>query len=961
MIHLRNRTEHSFQTAIGRHPAVLACQTPGVPAGITDRHGTWGHVRWAKACKKSGHKPIFGVELAIVPDVELRERQNTAFMTFLARTDAGLCELYKLVTLACDKFYYTPRLDYKLLPEVSDGIIILSGSSPVWGLVPKMQKNFYVELNQLTPVGSIKAALARGYGEDRLVATSDNLYPRQVDRKAYQIILGDKAAMRTRPAHILNSWEWLELWPGHEAALKLAESLAAECTAALPIGTLVHPEVPFTLREMCIKGALERGVNLKDKAYQARMERELELIMEKAFEDYFYVVADMIGYAKQHMFVGPARGSSCGSLVCYLVGITDIDPLPHDLLFERFIDINREDYPDIDIDFQDDKREMVFDYLRKKYGHDNVARLGTVNVFKAKSAISLVAKQLGIPMWETEDVKKSIIERSTGDSRAQFCILDTFEQLEIGRRLLAKYPELKMAAELEGHASHTGKHAAGILVTADSVTNYCAINGYTGTAMLDKYDAESLNLLKIDALGLRTLSVLADCLESVGWPKEKLKQWAITDDKAFEVLRKFKFAGIFQFEGYALQSLAKQMPVESFQDIVSITALARPGPLNSGAATEFLKRRMGKEKVVHLHPLCEPFTRETYGTIIFQETVMQITREIGALSWEDVSQLRKAMSKSLGKEYFDGYWIKFLNGAKEKHKMKEEDARRIWDNVNSMGSWSFNKSHAVAYGLMSYWCCVLKAYYPLEFAAACLRNSKDDDQAVKILRELSKEGYTYKPFDRELSEANWCVKAGQLVGGLTAIKGVGDKLAANLLRKRANNLPFTPREERLLTSGETPWDFVFEAKERWSHVMQHPELYGINSQLVKLDQINQDSQGVFVFLAKLTEKNLRDHNELQNLQKRGGKRMEGQTLFLNCTVEDDTASIVVNINKFRYERLGKPIVEEAKIGDWYVWKGDMRAGFRKIYIQRWRRMTGNPEFALEKISTELVNSSSPTT
>lgn len=943
LANIRNRTEHSYRTAYGKVENVVAIQQAPF-AAITDRHGTWGHVRWSKACKAAGIKPIFGVELAVVKDMEVREKQHTCHMNFLAINDAGLREIYELVTLATEKFYYVPRIDYDTIGDAlgTGNIICTSGSCTDLSNFGKGLKNFYVELNQLSP--RFVPAMAEEFGYE-LVAAGDNLYPRPQDKAAYEIVMGKDRISRTAPGHILDHWQWLELWPEHEEAISNSFRIAEQCEANLPSAEMIHPEVIKTLDQLCTDGAKRIGIDLKNDVYKSRLKRELDLIKEKKFEDYFHVVADMVNYAREHMLVGPARGSSCGSLVCYLIGITGIDPIPYDLLFERFIDINREDYPDIDIDFQDDKREMVFDYLRTKYGQDRVSRLGTISVFKAKSAITDVAKQLRIPVWEVQDLKDSIIERSTGDSRAAFCILDTFEQLDIGRKTLEKYPELRYSADLEGHARHTGVHAAGIIVTAHPVTNYCSINQQTGAAMLDKYDAEKLNLLKIDALGLRTLSVLQDTLDQIGWDRAKLENYPLDDQKAFDVLNVGKFSGIFQFEGYALQSLTKQMHVDGIEDIVSITALARPGPLNSGGATEFLKRRMGLSEVKYLHPMAEGITKVTYGVIVYQEQVMQIAREIGGLSWEDVSQLRKAMSKSLGKEFFDKYWERFKVGAKN-NGIKEPQAKVIWDNINTMGSWAFNRSHAVAYGLMSYWCLVMKAHHPLEFAASCLRNAKDDDQSVKILRELVNEGYTYKPYDAKHSKINWSVQNGELIGGLISIKGIGAKLAESIVRKRDAALPLTAREERLLKEGVTPWDSVFEAKDKWGHIRQNPAKYGIESKVVDLQEIVQESDGMFVFIGKLTEKNLRDHNELQNLEKRGGKKMEGQTLFLNITVEDDTSSMICTINKYRYLQYGLPIVEEGKIGDWYIFKGENKRGFRKIHIHRWKKLTGNPDFTL---------------
>jgi DNA-directed DNA polymerase III PolC len=969
MIHLRNRTEYSFRTAVGRLSEVLTAQDESKHwAGIADRHGTWGHVRWAKACAAVEIRPVFGVELAVVSDVSKdRERLPINYMSFFARTNAGLREIYELMTVATEKQFYVPRIDYHMLWDLNpDNVIILSGLFPDWHQLSKGLKSFYIELNQLSSPAVIAKARETGYP---FVATQDNLYPRAGDLALYQVIMGEKLAqMRTAPAYILQEWEWRQLIyekgiKEKEAtkAIQQAYKIAQTCCATLPTATMVHPVVSKTLEQLCTEGAKKRGINLNsDPVYAARTKKELALIHEKKFEDYFFVVEDMITYAKKHMFVGPARGSSCGSLVCYLLGITDIDPIPYGLLFERFIDVNREDYPDIDIDFQDDKREMVFDYLKEKYGYENVARLGTIAVFKAKSALTVTAKELKVPLWEITDLKNSIIERSTGDARATFCVADTFEQLELGREMLKKYPELKLSSRLEGHASHTGMHSAGIVITADEVINYCSINKHTSNVMLDKFDAEKLSLLKIDALGLRTLTVFADTLAQINWTRSKLKDWPKDDEKAFAILNENKFAGIFQFEGIAVQSVTKQMHgVKSFEDIAHITALARPGPFRSGGTGEFIKRRNGDSVVKYLHPLAKDITKLTYGVIIYQEQVMQIARTIGALSWEDVSELRKAMSKSLGKEFFDKYWKKFWAGAKAKS-IHQEDARHIWDSINTMGSWAFNRSHAIAYGTMSYWCCVLKSYHPLEFAAACLRNAKDNDQSIKILRELVNEGYQYKPFDPLLSGMNWTVGEGQLIGGLMGIVGVGPKLAENIIRKRntqtaasKDRIPFTKRELLLLNNGVTPWDHVFEARDRWGHIFDKPSRYGITSKLTRLSEIKQNDEGEFVFIAKMMKKDMRDHNGINELLRRDGRRMPEPSLYLFVTVEDDTDNIICLIDRWKYEALGLPIINEEKVGDWFLWKGTISKGFHRIKLERFRRLSGVKKYDVTNIKAPV--------
>ena len=937
MLNVRTRTEYSFRKAYGPLSKVIEA-TQGDAVGIADS-GTWGHVAFNSACKKSGKKPLFGVEIPVVGDPTIREKQPANGMCFIAKNDSGLKEIYELVTRSTskDNFYYFNRLGYSDLFDVSDNVIIISGTHPEWGMLPLTRKeDLYIEINPMSTRKALDFCESKGF---KPVATSDNFFPSVRDKKAYEVLVGRNRTDRTKPMHILNEWELRDCvnWIPNEAFTNTYE-IASQCEVDLPVAQMISFDKTKTLLQLCQEGAFQRGVDLFDPTYKARLKRELDMIASKKFEDYFFVIADMINYAKEYMLVGPARGSSAGSLVCWLLGITDIDPIKHDLLFERFIDITREDLPDIDIDFQDDRREMVIQYLRDKYGEEKVAHLGTVSRYKAKSTISEVSKELGIPAWEVNDLKGAIIERSSGDSRAAFCILDTFNELDVGRQVLEKYPQMKIAAEMENHARHTGVHAAGIIVTEEPVHKYCSVSHQSGAAMIDKKDAEDLNLLKIDALGLRTLSVLQDVLDQVGWSRDKLINFDLEDPEAFKVLNDEKYAGIFQFEGYALQSLTRQMKVQNFEDVASITALARPGPLNSGGTTQYIKRRTGEKEVEYLHPMTEEITKVTYGVVVYQEQVMTIAREVGKLTWEDVSTLRKAMSKSYGKEYFDNFWERFKVGAAE-NGLDEDQARKVWDNINTMGSWAFNRSHAIAYGMVSYWCCVLKSRFPLEFAAACLRNVKDDEQGVRLLREVVREGAVYKPYDKFKSNMNWSVQDGELIGGLIGIKGIGPKLAEDIVNRRELKQPLTPRQETLLDNGETPYDDIFECERRFGHIKADPASHNIVSPITDIQDLEADRAGTFVFFGKLKEKNLRDMNETVNLAKRGGRRVDSNNLWLNLTFEDDTGPIISTIDRFKYNKMGKPIVEDGRIGDWYLVKGSIKLGFRKIYVEKIRKLT----------------------
>ena len=936
MLQLRVRSEYSFRQAYGTIAKILDV-TSG-PVGICDRFGTWSHVEFQKACKAAGRKPIFGAELAVVSDMKVREKQGTNYMAFLAKNEAGLQELYELVSLSTkpENFYYNPRIDYSVLFDISENLIILSGAYPVWGSLPR-HPNLLIELGPSSAPRAKDFAKQKGY---RTVATSDNFYPRAEDKDIYTALAGRDAQMRVTPMHLLTTAEWELIWPNSEEALRTAEEIAEQCTAHMPKASMVHFEGLPPLRYLCETAAASRGINLGNKVYADRLTRELDLIHEKSFEDYFYLVWDLVKYAKANMLVGPARGSSCGSLVCYLLSITEIDPLPYSLLFERFIDVNRKDLPDIDIDFPDDRREMVFEYLRQKYGADCVARLGTVMRYKAKSAIDCIAKELHVPIWELTNLKNSIIERSTGDSRAGFCITDTFEQLEVGQNLIKKYPQMKAAGDIENHASGSGQHAAGIVVLAEPVSKFCSVDNMKGSIQVDKHDAEELNLLKIDALGLRTLSVLQDCLDQVGWSREQLIAYPTDDKAAYEILNVKKFAGIFQFEGHALQTICSQLVVENFEDISALTALARPGPLHSGGTTEYLRRRTGEKPVIHLHPSIAHTTEVTYGVVVYQEQVMQIAREMGRLSWEDVSSLRKAMSKSLGKEYFDQYWSRFKVGAAEQG-IDEDTALMVWNNINTMGSWSFNRSHAVAYAMVSYWCMVLKSKFPLEFAAACLRNARDDSQCIRLLREISKEGYEFKPYDIANSQKAWSVQDGKLIGGLLNIKGIGDKQADDIIKRRQAGIELTAGQRNKLANGQTPYDNIFECEERWGHLKQNPHAYAIASKLSNIEDIQcEDGEVECCFIGKIIEKDLRDLNDPTHVKKRNGNIIQGQALMVLMTVEDDTDQIACNIDRRLYLRLGVPIIEQGMMGDWYIWKGRVKAGFRQVQIQAWRKLSG---------------------
>jgi len=675
MIHLALRTEYSFKQCYGFIHDIVEIAGKEQAIGIADNANTFGHVKHFKDCRLKGVKPILGVRLMICDKPVEKIKVFGPKYIFIARNRDGLSELYGLVKLAYDQFYYHPRLFQIDLYSVSENIIVIAD------MFNSTNRIDYIAVNQLTP-----KAIADWPGIPK-VATCINWYTKPDDRQVYQLHAGRGMETQTFPQHILSDEEWLHLWPGYDHALDNTYDIANMCDDYdLPVASMVKFTGRVSLRQLCVAGARKRGISLLDPVYKDRLERELQLIEDKNFSDYFLVVSEMVRKAKLKMLVGPARGSAAGSLVCYLTQITEVDPIKFDLLFERFVDINRADLPDIDIDFPDIKRKLVIKELSDIYGNDHVSRIATIATMKPKSAIGEFAAGLCIPAYETDAVKGAIIERSGGDARAMMRVADTFETTDVGREFIKQYPEMEIVKRIEGHARHSGVHAAGIIVCNEPLTTFGGINSRDSALMMEYKDIEQLNLLKIDCLGLRTLSILESVANQIGIAYDDFYDIPLNDEATFNIFNSLRLSGIFQFQGNALQYVTRQMGVETFDDICAITALARPGPIHSGGTNIFIGRRTGAEPVVYLsqHESVIRHTEGTYGVIIYQEQLMSIGREYGGLSWEDVSELRKAASKSLGEEYFGKFKDKFVDGAL-KNGADETEAVSVWESMVTFG------------------------------------------------------------------------------------------------------------------------------------------------------------------------------------------------------------------------------------------------------------------------------------
>jgi DNA polymerase III alpha subunit len=939
------RTGYSFKTAVGHLPEVLArIKDVGLPAApIADRMSTFGFVKWTKLCGED-IKPVYGVEIACVPELGTK-RPAADYWCFLAKDDVSA--LHELVWLATRNPDKEPALTYAQAMSAR-GVVKITGERLLIDRLPSYveRDDFYFGLSPATPRGLYNMAKAAGLP---MVAMNCNTYTNPEDREFYRVTIGWRSSGQSYPQHILTNEEWLNATErfatlgDQSEALENRDAILASCNATLKKATLLRPEHPKTLRQMCEEGAAELGCDLTDPVYSARLDRELDMIATKQFDDYFYIVADLVQYAKTVMLVGPGRGSSSGSLVCYLLKITTVDPIPFGLLFERFIDITRNDLPDIDIDFSDERRHLVFEYAERKYGAERVARLGTVGTFKPRAALNQAGDQLKVPRWRIEKVFDSLINRSSGDSRANQQLEDSLNETAAGRELVAAAPEITIAARLEAHPSNASQHAAGVLMTDRPVREYVAIDARTKAAMCDKKDAEVLNLLKIDALGLKQLSIFERTLELLGKPARNgwLETLPLNDPAAFEVLNRGHFSGIFQFTGRSLKNLVRQAGVQNFDDMVAITALARPGPMGTGGAGAWARRRAGKEPVSYPHPLLQPFLEETLGEMVYQEQIMKVGKDLGDLSWADVTAMRKAMSKSLGAEYFERNF-----GARWKANviakgLPPDIAESFWADLCRFGLYGFNKSHAVAYAVISYWCCYLKAHHPLEFAAATLDAVEDPEAQLEMLRELAIEGVQYKPVDPQHSTAKWTpVYSGnsrKLVGPLTSVKGIGPASVKEILDARAAGQPLRPALLRKLDNAKTPIDSLYPVADRIKQLIPDLAAANILTTPLRCADIQCGVQGEVVLIAVVSKIAPRDENEDINVAKRGGRvYTDGMTQSLNMFFKDDTGEIFAKINRYDWHRHeAQAIIDRGRSGSAiYVLKGPVPHDFRMIRITK---------------------------
>jgi len=760
----------------------------------------------------------------------------------LAKNKKGLENINTLQELAWNEgFYHKPRIDREVLNDYSEGIIVLSGC--LNGLISKaidkgnmeeaelllkgfkqtFGQDFYVEVQSHNPV-EINSALLELADKLKIkaVATGDAHFAKEEDRILEEALLilstspkFDKDAdfdMSRNMKNMLDRFNYL--YPDRRISfqdmnlfIQTRSEIEADFNKAGIIRTDIYENtmeiankigeydfnqgldllpVPKTdadekLRELAYRG-LERLQKASDDVYLARVEEELSVIASKNFASYFLVIADMINWAKENNIkVGPGRGSAAGSLVCYSLGITDVDPIKYDLLFFRFINPERNDFPDIDTDFEDRRRKEVKEYLKKKFKH--VASISTYTYFKDKGVVRDAARVFMVPLQEVNRALKTV---------------DTFEDFLSStntKEFRGKYPEVQwLADKLRGRIRSVGVHAAGVVVAKDDLRNYAPIESredsqdkVSGRIPVVAYDMDTvadIGLIKLDALGLKTLSVISDTLQSIKERSGKdinLSELTMDDPKVYKMLSEGYTKGVFQAEATPYTNLLMKMGVDKFEDLVASNALVRPGAMNTVGAA-YINRKHGKEAVDYSHVIMKEFTENTYGVIIYQEQVMQACVYLGGMSWSEADKVRKIIGKKKDAKEFDQFKDQFVTGASKQ--ITKKKAEQLWHDFEAHAGYSFNRSHAVAYSMLSYYTAWLKSYYPLEFMFSILKNENDKDARTEYLIEAKRLGLKIKLPHVNESDIYFSLKDNSIIFGLAEIKFISDSIANKIIDKR---------------------------------------------------------------------------------------------------------------------------------------------------------------------------------
>jgi DNA polymerase-3 subunit alpha len=869
-IHLHNHSEYSIlDGAIQVADLVDAVFKNNMPAvALTDHGNLFGAVGFFKEAKAKGIKPVLGCEVYIAPksrfEKQAGEREQLHFhLLLLAKNEKGYRNLCHLVTKAyLEGFYYRPRIDKELLSLHSEGLIGLSSclKGEVAFYLGKGLENeaetaaasyadifgkghFYIELQDhgLQPQKETNPGLVRLAKKLNLplVATNDVHYRHKDDAESHDVLLciqtnkklsdQDRIRFGSAEFYFKTGEEMAQLFRELPEALENTAHIAGQCEYSFPLSSHFLPR--FTppdgrslkeyFEQAARRGFEERLAGLKVKReqgllshpleeYEERLEREIKLIEKMGFEGYFLIVWDLIRMARaEKIRVGPGRGSAAGSLLAFSLGITDIDPIEYDLLFERFLNPERVSLPDIDIDFCGRRREEVIKYVTERYGQENVCQIITFGTMAARAAIRDVGRVLEVPLPEVDRIAKMI--PFGPDVTIEKALESVVPLRELRDRNQKIAHLLAIAQKVEGQVRHPSIHAAGIVITPKPLTEflplYQSVKGEI-TTQFPMEDVEAIGLLKMDLLGLRNLTAIQDTLELIErdlGEKVDMQNLPLDDARTFELFKTGNTDGVFQFESRGMKELLRSYKPDEFRDLIALNALYRPGPLKSGMTAEFVKRKHHPDQITYEIPELEPILRETRGIIVYQEQVMKIATELAGFTMAEADMLRKAIGKKVG-EIMRAQKENFIKGAKRKGIITQDKAKRLFENIKNFAEYGFNKSHSAAYAALAYQTAYLKAHYPFHFMAAVLTSEAERGgtaQVQKYINECQQMGIAVLPPDINESDFNFTVSTDAVRFGLSAIKNVGETAAKAILQVRDERGKF-----------QTPFDVCRDADSR---------------------------------------------------------------------------------------------------------------------------------------------------
>jgi len=806
-VHLRVHSEYSIiDSIITLESLIEGCVKNNMPAvAITDQSNLFAAIKFYKAAQSAGLKPILGA------DVFVKEGGR---ITLLCQNNIGYRNLTQLISRSYleGQTQEIPEIEYDWLENHTEGLICITHLKNYEKYNQFFEERFYLELQRIgKPNEETENQEALDFAHKfnlPVVATNNVRFLCEEDFEAHEarvcihdgFVLNDPKRPKkyTPQQYFRTAEEMVELFADIPEAIENTVEISKRCNLKIELGKVYLPQFPipenYTIESYLSEKSnigLEKRIsqnNISDiNLYKTRLKTELDVINPMGFAGYFLIVADFIQWAKDHNIpVGPGRGSGAGSIVAYALGITDIDPIPYDLLFERFLNPERVSMPDFDIDFCMDNRDRVIEYVAEKYGRESVSQIITYGTMAAKAVVRDVGRVLGHPYGFVDKLAK-LIPFELG-----ITLDKALEQEADLRAMYENEEEVKilfdLAKKLEGITRNAGKHAGGVVIAPSKLTDftplYCEPQSQNLVSQFDKNDIEEVGLVKFDFLGLRTLTIMAWAIEDLDID---LNQLPVDDAKTFELIKACQTTAVFQLESRGMKDLVKRLQPDNFEEIIALVALFRPGPLQSGMVEDFINRKHGRAKVHYFHPDIEPILKPTYGVIVYQEQVMQIAQVLAGYTLGSADLLRRAMGKKKAEEMAQQREI-FVNGAKARN-VSAKIATDIFDLMEKFAGYGFNKSHSAAYALISYQTAWLKAHYPAQFMAAVLSSDMDNTDKVVIFLQEAKN-LNLKIILPDVNKSFYKFKVtpeGEIIYGLGAIKGAGEAAISLIVEERKNN------------------------------------------------------------------------------------------------------------------------------------------------------------------------------